>query len=205
VTKRRSRKYGLSRRIGYSLWGRAKDSVHTRNYPPGQHGRMGFGKKTDFGEQLFEKQKLKQYYGDITEKQFRNIYKEASRRKGDTSENLVGLLESMLISVIYRSNIAKTVFQARQLISHGHILVDGVRVTVSTYRLKPGQVVSVREKSKQIGIVQEAVSLKERNVPEYITFDENKMTCTYNRLPQFSEVPYPIEMKPNMVVEFYSR
>jgi len=205
VTKRNQRKYGISRKLGASLWGRAKDPVHSRNYPPGQHGLVGFRKRTDYGEQLLAKQKLKLYYGDITEKQFRKIYEEAARRKGDTGENLVGLLESMLISVVYRCNLAKTVFQARQLISHGHVMVNGKRTNVSTYRLRPGDVIEVREKSKQAAFIQEAIALKERHLPDYIEFDDGKLHAKYLRLPVLADVPYPVEMAPHIVVEFYSR
>lgn len=205
MSKRRNRKYGISRKLGVSLWGRAKDPVNSRNYPPGQHGLLGYKKRTDYGDQLAAKQKLKRYYGDITEKKFRKIYQEAARRKGDTGENLVGILESMLLSVVYRSNFAKTVFQARQLISHGHVFVDGRRVTVSTYNLKPGQMVQVREKSKQLLIIQESLAAKEKNVPEYIELDENKLEAKYVRVPVLSDIPYPVVMEPHMVVEYYSR
>lgn len=205
MSKRRNRKYGISRKLGVSLWGRAKDPVNSRNYPPGQHGLLGYKKRTDYGDQLAAKQKLKRYYGDITEKKFRKVYQEAARRKGDTGENLVGILESMLLTVVYRSNFAKTVFQARQLISHGHVFVDGRRVTVSTYNLKPGQVVSVREKSKQLLIIQEAMTAKEKNVPEYIELDEAKLEAKYVRIPVLSDIPYPVVMEPHMVVEYYSR
>lgn len=205
MSKRRNRKYGISRKLGVSLWGRAKDPVNSRNYPPGQHGLLGYKKRTDYGDQLAAKQKLKRYYGDITEKKFRKIYQEAARRKGDTGENLVGILESMLLSVVYRSNFAKTVFQARQLISHGHVFVDGRRVTVSTYNLKPGQLVQVREKSKQLLIIQESLAAKEKNVPEYIELDENKLEAKYVRVPVLSDIPYPVVMEPHMVVEYYSR
>lgn len=186
MTKRNNRKYGISRKLGVNLWGRAKDPVNTKNYPPRQHGLSGYRKRKDFGIQLAAKQKLRKYYGDITEKKFRRIFQEAVRRKGDTSENLIGILESMLLAVVYRSNFAKTVFQARQLISHGHVYVDGKRVTISTYSLKPGQVIEVREKSRQLLIIQEAISVKERSVPEYIEMDEAKLTSKYLRIPQLS-------------------
>ena len=205
MTKRNNRKYGISRHLGVNLWGRAKDPVNGRNYPPGQHGLSGYKKRTDYGDQLIAKQKLKKYYGDITEKKFRSVYKEAARRKGDTSENLVGLLESMLLSVVYRANFAKTVFEARQLINHGHILVDGKRVNIATYSLKAGQVVEVRERSKQLLVVQTSVASKERSIPEYVEVDSDKLVATYNRVPVLADVPYPVVMEPNLVVEFYSR
>lgn len=205
MTKRNNRKYGISRHLGVNLWGRAKDPVNARNYPPGQHGLGGYRKRTDYGEQLFAKQMLKKYYGDITEKKFRSLYKEASRKKGDTSENLIGLLESMLLAVVYRSNFAKTVFEARQMINHGHILVDGARVNISTYSLKAGQVVEVRERSKQLQVVQTSIAAKERSVPEYLEVDTDKLVTKYNRVPILADVPYPVIMKPNLVIEFYSR
>jgi small subunit ribosomal protein S4 len=204
VTKIVQRKGRLSRRLGVNLWGRAKDPVSTKNFPPGQHGTSGMRKQSDFGIQLSAKQKLRGYY-HIGERQFRAIYKEAARRKGDTGENLIGLLESRLDAVVYRSNFAPTIFSAKQLISHGHILVDGKRVTISSYRLKPGQVVEVREKSRQMLLIQEALKGEERSVPEYLEVNGDKVSSTYGRIPVLTDVPYPVIMEPNLVVEFYSR
>jgi small subunit ribosomal protein S4 len=205
MSKRHSTKYKIDRRLGENLWGRPKSPVNRRNYGPGQHGQGRKGKLSDFGVQLRAKQKLKGYYGNVSEKQFRKIYAEAVRIKGDTSENLIGLLERRLDAIVYRSKFVATVFAARQFINHGHIKVNGVKVNISSYRCKPGDVIEVREKSKQLAFVLEATELAERDVPEYITVDHNKMTATFNTIPTFSDVPYPVMMEPNLVVEFYSR
>lgn len=205
MTKRRERKYGISRRLGVNLWGRAKDPVNSKNFPPGQHGTTSNRKRTDYGTQLAAKQKLKRYYGDITEKQFRKAYHEASRIKGDTSENLIGLLESRLDAIIYRSGVVPTIFAARQFVNHGHVMVDGKKVNIGSYKVKPGQVVQVREKSRQLLIVLESVQSKERTIPEYLTFNPGDLSVKYNRVPILSDVPYPVVMEPNLVIEFYSR
>lgn len=205
MTKRNNRKYGISRRLGVNLWGRAKDPVAARNFPPGQHGTTGYKKLTDFGVQLQAKQKLKKYYGDITEKQFRGIYTEAARRRGDTGENIIGLLESRLDAIVYRSGIVPTVFAARQFVNHGHILVDGKKVTIPSYRVKPGQVIEVKETSRQLPLVLESLESKERSVPDYLEFDSNKLVVKYSRIPLLNDVPYPVVMEPHLVVEFYSR
>lgn len=204
MTKRHNRRYKISRRLGVNLWGRAKDPVGENPNGPGQHGASR-GKKSDYGLQLEEKQKMKKYYGDITEKQFKGIFKEAVRRKGDTGENLVGLLESRLDAFIYRSCFAPTIFSARQIVNHGHVLVDGKRVNIPSYRLKPGQVVEIRQKSREIPIILEATQMNERSVPEYIDADFAKMSAKYGRMPELSDVPYPVIMQPNMIIEFYSR
>jgi len=205
VSKRNNRKFGISRRLGVNLWGRTKDPVNSRNFPPGAHGTLGYKKLTDFGVQLQAKQKLKKYYGNITERQFRKIYQEAARRKGDTSENLIGLLESRLDAVVYRAKFAPTVFAARQFVNHKHVTVNGKVVNIPSYRLKPGDVVEVRDAFKQSLIVLQAQQSNERGVPEYIQLDEGKAQASYIRMPEFAEVPYPVVMEPNLVVEFYSR
>ncbi len=205
MTKRSKRRYGVSRRLGINLWGRAKDPVARRNFPPGQHGLLGYKKLTDYGIQMQAKQKLKKYYGDITEKQFRRVYEEAVRRKGDTSENLIGLLESRLDAVIYRSGIVPTIFAARQFVNHGHVKINGRRVNIPSYCVKPGQVIEVKDKSKQMMLVMESLQSKERTLPEYLEFNEAAMSVKYLRLPTLSEVPYPVVMEPNLVIEFYSR
>jgi small subunit ribosomal protein S4 len=205
VTKRITAKYKISRRIGASLWGRAKDPVNARAYKPGQHGPNSRKKMSDFGLQLQEKQKLKGYYGSIGERQFRKIYQEAARRKGDTSENLIGLLESRLDAFVYRTGMVPTVFAARQFVSHGHVKVNGRRVNIGSYRLKAGDVVEVREKSKQLTILQDALQQGERQAPEYIEFDTKALSAKFVRIPTLAEVPYPVVMQPNLVVEYYSR
>ncbi len=205
MTKRVQAKYKINRRLGCNLWGRPKSPWNTREYGPGQHGQRRKGKTSDFGLQLQAKQKLKGYYGNISEKQFRKVYDEAVRRRGDTVEYLIGLLERRLDAVIYRMKFVPTVFAARQFVNHGHIKVNGVRVTVPSYLVKPGDVIEVREKSRNIPMVLEAVQLTERDVPEYVEVDHNKMAGTYLRVPEFAEVPYPVQMEPNLVVEFYSR
>jgi small subunit ribosomal protein S4 len=205
MTKRIAAKHKIDRRLGQNIWGRPKSPVNRREYGPGQHGQRRKGKLSDFGMQLRAKQKLKGYYGNISEKQFKNIYFEAGRRPGDTSEHLVGILESRLDAIVYRAKFVPTVFAARQFVNHGHVLVNGKKVNIPSYRCKPDDVVSVKESSRQMGLVLEAVQLAERDVPEYINADHNKMTATYIRTPEFAEIPYPVQMEPNLVVEFYSR
>ena len=205
MSKRQSAKYKIDRRLGENIWGRPKSPVNRREYGPGQHGQRRKGKMSDFGLQLRAKQKLKGHYGDISEKQFRKTYEEANRRRGDTSENLIGLLESRLDAVVYRSKFVPTVFAARQFINHGHVNVNGRRTNIGSYLCKPGDVIEVREKSKQLVLVLEAVQLAERDVPDYIEADHNKMTAKYVRVPGLADVPYAVQMEPNLVVEFYSR
>lgn len=205
MTKRNNRKYGLSRRVGQSIWGDVKDPVHSKNYPSGQHGVTGRKKLSDYGEQLLAKQILRGYYGNITERQFRKIYKEADRRKGDTGQNLVGLLESRLDAIVYRAKFVPSVFAARQFVSHKHVTVNGKIVNIPSYVVKPGDIVSVREKSRQMLIVIESVNSGSRSLPEYLQVDETAFSATYVRIPALNEIPYAIEMKPNLVVEFYSR
>ena len=205
MSKRSPSKYKLDRRMGENVWGRPKSPVNRREYGPGQHGQRRKGKLSDFGVQLRAKQKLKGYYGDISEKQFRGIYNEAARRKGDTPDTLIGLLESRLDAIVYRAKFVPTVFAARQFVNHGHVLVNGKRVNIPSYRCKPGDVIELREKSRQLALVLEATQLAERDVPEYIEVDHNKMVAKYTRMPGLSEVPYAVQMEPNLVVEFYSR
>ncbi len=206
MSKRHAVKYKISRRIGENLWGRAKDPVNRRAYGPGQHGNANTKKKlSDYGQQLRAKQKLKAYYGNITEKQFAKLYAEAIRLRGDTSENLIGLLESRLDAVIYRMCVVPTVFAARQFVNHGHVKVNGRRVNIASYHVKPNDVIELKESSKQMLMVLEAMQSPEREVPEYITMDEGNVKATFARLPKLSDVPYPVKMEPNLVVEFYSR
>jgi small subunit ribosomal protein S4 len=205
VSKRHNAKYKISRRLGENLWGRAKDPVIKRSYAPGQHGAARRRKLSDFGLQLRAKQKLKKYYGDISEKQFRRVYTEAMSTKGDTSENLVGLLEQRLDAVVYRMGVVPTIFAARQFVNHGHIKVNGKRVNIPSYKIQPGDEVEVKEKSRQLPLVLEAMQNAERTVPEYIDFDEKNLKGKYTRIPTFSEIPYPVMMEPNLVIEYYSR
>lgn len=204
MSKRHSVKYKISRRLGENLWGRAKDPINRRAYGPGQHGQAR-RKLSDFGTQLREKQKLKKYYGNLTEKQFRKLYDEASRLKGDSSENLVGLLESRLDAIIYRMCVVPTVFAARQFVNHGHVKVNGKKVDIPSYRVKEGDVVEVKDKSQQIPMVIESLQSPERDVPEYIDFDGKAVKATFLRKPKLMDVPYPVKMEPNLVIEFYSR
>jgi small subunit ribosomal protein S4 len=206
MSKRHAVKYKISRRIGENLWGRAKDPINRRSYGPGQHGNANAKRKlSDYGQQLRAKQKLKAYYGNITEKQFSRLYAEAIRLKGDTSENLIGLLEARLDAVIYRMCVVPTVFAARQFINHGHVLVNGKRVNIPSYHVQEGDVVELRERSKQLAIVLDAVQSPERDVPDYIDMDDKALKATFVRTPKLSDVPYPVKMEPNLVVEFYSR
>ncbi|ALV28258.1 30S ribosomal protein S4 [Pannonibacter sp. Q-1] len=205
MSKRHSVKYKIDRRMGENIWGRSKSPVNKREYGPGQHGQRRKGKLSDFGVQLRAKQKLKGYYGNISEKQFQKVYTEASRMKGDSSENLIGLLERRLDAIVYRAKFVPTVFAARQFVNHGHVKVNGKRVTIASYRCRPGDVIEVRDRSKQLALVLEASQSSERDVPEYLAADHSKMTVTFTRVPSFSEVPYPVQMEPNLIVEFYSR
>ena len=204
MSKRQESKYKINRRLLENLWGRPKSPINKREYRPGQHGQKRT-KPTDYGIQLMAKQRLKGYYGNITERQFRKIYAEASRRRGDTSENLIGLLERRLDAVVYRMKVVPTVFAARQFVSHGHVKVNGRRVTVSSFLVKEGDVIEVVEKLRQHPNVLVAVGSSERDVPDYIDMDSDKMKATYKRVPALADVPYPVKMEPNLVVEFYSR
>lgn len=205
MSKRTSAKHKLDRRMGENIWGRPKSPVNRREYGPGQHGQRRRGKLSDFGVQLRAKQKLKGYYGDISEKQFRRIYDEANRRKGDTPDILIGLLESRLDAIIYRAKFVPTIFAARQFINHGHVKVNGRRVNISSYRCTEGDTIEVKDKSKQLALVLESVQLAERDVPDYIEADHTKMTAVFKRVPALADVPYAVVMEPNLVVEFYSR
>ena len=205
MSKRKSAKYKLDRRMGENIWGRPNSPVNKRSYGPGQHGQRRKGKMSDFGLQLRAKQKLKGYYGDLTEKQFRRIFGEAERVKGDTGENLVGLLERRLDAIVYRAKFVATIFAARQFVNHGHVEVNGQRVNIPSYRVKEGDVISIRERSRQLAVVLEAVALTERDVPDYIEADHNKMTATFVRTPALGDIPYAVQMEPNLVVEFYAK
>ncbi|MAB12918.1 30S ribosomal protein S4 [Parvibaculum sp.] len=205
MSKRIAAKHKLDRRMGENIWGRSKSPVNRRDYGPGQHGQRRKGKLSDFGVQLRAKQKLKGFYGNITEKQFRAIYKEAERLRGDTGEILIGLLERRLDAVVYRSKFVPTVFAARQFVTHGHVKVNGKRVNIPSYRVREGDVIEVKDASKQMGLVLEAIQSPERDVPDYIDADHDKLTAKFVRTPGFSDVPYAVQMEPNLVIEFYSR
>ena len=203
-SKRDEPKYKINRRLAVNLWGRPKSPLNRREYGPGQHGQRRKGKLSDFGVQLRAKQKLKGYYGNLTEKQFRRTYDEAARRKGNTSENLIALLESRLDAIVYRAKFVPTPFAARQFVNHGHVLVNGKRVNIASYRVKPGDVVSVRERSRNMALVLEALQSPERDTPDYIDVDAKGMSARFVRAPELAEVPYPVKMEPNLVIEFYA-
>jgi small subunit ribosomal protein S4 len=205
MSKRHSSKYKIDRRMGENIWGRPKSPVNRREYGPGQHGQRRKGKMSDFGTQLRAKQKLKGYYGSISEKQFRRVYDEAIRMKGDSSANLIGLLERRLDAVVYRAKFVPTPFAARQFVNHGHVRVNGRKVNIPSFKVKPGDVVEVKEASKQLLIVLESIGSAERDVPDYIEADHSKMSARLVRVPILSDVPYAVQMEPNLVVEFYSR
>jgi len=204
MSKRSSAKYKLDRRMGENIWGRPKSPVNKREYGPGQHGQRRKGKTSDYGLQLRAKQKLKGYYGDVTEKQFRRAYTEASAMKGDTSQNLIGLLEQRLDMVVYRAKFAPTIWAARQIVNHGHVRVNGKKLNIASARIKPGDVVELGPKAREMALVIEAQGLSERDIPDYIAPD-GTAKVTYTRVPKLDEVPYPVKMEPNLVVEFYSR
>jgi small subunit ribosomal protein S4 len=205
MSKRSSAKYKIDRRMGQNIWGRPKSPVNRREYGPGQHGQRRKSKLSDYGVQLKAKQKLKGYYGDISEKQFRGVYQEAIRMKGDSGANLIGLMERRLDAVIYRAKFVPTIFAARQFVNHGHIKVNGRRVNIPSFKVKVGDVVEIKEASKQLPLVLEAVALGERDVPDYIEADHSKLSAKLTRIPGLGEVPYPVMMEPHLVVEFYSR
>ncbi len=204
MSKRQSAKYKLDRRMGENIWGRPKSPVNKREYGPGQHGQRRKGKTSDYGIQLRAKQKLKGYYGDITEKQFKRNYTEASSMKGDTSQNLIGLLERRLDAVVYRAKFAPTIFASRQLVSHGHVYVNGVKCNIASRRISVNDVISLGTKAQEMALVIEAQSLAERDIPDYVATD-GAAKVTFVRVPTLDEVPYPVKMEPNLVVEFYSR
>ena len=205
MTKRHEAKYKIDRRMGQNVWGRPKSPVNRREYGPGQHGQRRKGKLSDYGVQLRAKQKLRGYYGNISEKQFRGLYADAIRMKGDSGANMIGLLERRLDAIVYRAKLVPTVFAARQVVNHGHIKVNGQRVTIPSYRVKVGDMIEVKDRSKQLALVIEATQLAERDVPDYIEVDHSKMTAKLARVPHLNEVPYPVQMEPHLVVEFYSR
>ncbi len=205
MTKRLKSKHKVDRRLKVNLWGRPKSPFNSRAYPPGQHGQTKSSKPSDFGVQLQAKQKLKSYYGNMNERQFRNLYKKAIMSKGNTAENLIGLLERRLDSVVYRSKFANTIFSSRQLINHGHVTVNGKKVNISSYQVKEDDAIEIRDKSKQLAIIDVAMASKERETPEYIQVDEKNKKVKFVRIPKFEEVPYPVVMEPNLVVEYYSR
>ena len=203
MSKRENSKYKIDRRLRVNLWGRAKSPINKREYGPGQHGQ-GRQKPTDYRLQLMAKQRLKGYYGSVSERQLRRIYQEAVRRKGDTGENLIGLLERRLDAVVYRMKFVPTPFAARQFVNHGHVLVNGKRVNIPSYRCKAGDVITVREKSRNMALVLESLASNERDFCEYVSVEAKSMTATFVRAPELSEVPYPVKMEPNLVVEFYA-
>ncbi|HXJ00005.1 MAG TPA: 30S ribosomal protein S4 [Micropepsaceae bacterium] len=205
MTKRTTSKYKLDRRMGENIWGRNKSPINKRNYGPGQHGQRKSRKLSDYGTQLHAKQKLKGYYANITERQFRGYYEEASRKTGDTGEMMIGLLERRLDAVVYRAKFVPTPYAARQLVSHGHVSVNGKRVTIASYLVKEGDLIELRSKAKDMALVLEAVKSAEREVPDYIEADHTKMSAKFLRTPKLGDVPYAVQMQPSLVVEFYSR
>ena len=205
MTKRLNSKHKVDRRLRVNLWGRPKSPFNSRAYPPGQHGQSKSAKPSDYGVQLNAKQKLKSYYGNINERQFRNVYRKAIKKKGDTTENLVGILERRLDTVIYRAKFAPTVFSARQLINHGHFKVNKKKVNISSYLVKEEDLIEVKDKSKTLAIIDTSLGSKERDVPEYIQLDTKNKTAKLVRVPKFSDIPYPTMMEPKLVIEYYSR
>ncbi len=205
MTKRVNAKKKISRKLGASLWGQAKDPYLKRNYKPGQHGASSKGRKSDYGNQLLAKQRMKFYYGNISERQFFNTFTLASKSKGDVSENFIGLLESRLDTVVYRANFVPTVFAARQFVNHKHVTVNGKTVNIPSYKVKVGDVVQVREKSRKLAIVIDALQKMERDIPSYAQLDKENFSTKLTAKPTFAEVPYAAEMQPHLITEFYSR
>ena len=206
MTKRLNSKHKVDRRLRVNLWGRPKSPFNSRGYPPGQHGQSASKKKpSDYGIQLNAKQKLKSYYGNMNERQFRNVYKKAMMKKGNSAENLIGLLERRLDAIIYRAKLSTTIFSARQIINHGHVKVNNKKVNISSYLVKEEDTIEIRDKSKQLAFIDVALANKEREVPEYLQVDEKNKKVKFVRVPKFEEVPYPVIMEPNLVIEYYSR
>ena len=206
MTKRIAAKYKIDRRLGCNLWGRPKSPFNKRNSRPGQHGATGQRRKlSDYGVQLFAKQKLRFYYGDLTEKQFRKIFDKASNIKGDTSQILIELLERRLDAIVYRMKFVPTIFAARQIVNHGHVKVNGKRVNIPSYTVKDGDEISLKDQSKEINLIQESVVSQEREIPEYIEVDIKELKGRFLRAPLIHDVPYPVSMEPNLVIEYYSR
>ena len=205
MTKRLTSKHKVDRRLKVNLWGRPKSPFNSRNYPPGQHGKSLKGKRSDYGTQLEAKQKLKFYYGNMNERQFRNVYRKALKKRGNTTENLIGLLERRLDTVIYRAKFATTVFSARQLINHGHIKVNSKKVNIPSYLVKEKDIIELKNKSKELAVVAGSLVNKEREIPDYIQMDEKNKIVKFIRVPKFSEIPYPTIMEPSLVIEYYSR
>ena len=205
MTKRLASKHKVDRRLKTNLWGRPKSPFNSRNYKPGQHGKSVKGKTSDYGTQLQAKQRLKFYYGNMNERQFRNVFRKAMKKKGNTSENFIGFLERRLDTVIYRAKFAITVFSARQLINHGHVKVNGKKVSIASFMVTERDTIEIKDKSKELLVIAGSLVSKEREVPDYIQMDEKNRTAKLLRVPKFSEVPYPSIMEPNLVVEYYSR
>ena len=205
MTKRLASKHKVDRRLKVNLWGRPKSPFNSRGYPPGQHGQSKSSKPSDYGVQLNAKQKLKSYYGNMNERQFRNVYKKAIMKKGDTAENLIGLLERRLDAIVYRAKLATTIFSARQLINHGHVKINNKKVNISSYLVKEEDTIEIKDKSKKLAFIDIAMANKEREVPEYLQVDEKNKKIKFVRVPKFEEVPYPVVMEPNLVIEYYSR
>ena len=205
MTKRLASKHKVDRRLKVNLWGRPKSPFNSRNYPPGQHGKTRRGKISDYGSQLEAKQKLKFYYGNMNERQFRNVYRKALKNKGNTTENLIGLLERRLDTVIYRAKFATTVFSARQLINHGHIKVNSKKVNIASYLVREKDTIEIKDKSKELAVIASALVNKEREIPDYIQMDVKNKIVKFTRIPKFSEIPYPTIMEPSLVIEYYSR
>ena len=205
MTKRLASKHKVDRRLKTNLWGRPKSPFNTRNYQPGQHGKSAKGKTSDYGNQLQAKQKLKFYYGNMNERQFRNVYRKALKKRGNTTENFIGFLERRLDTVIYRAKFALTVFSARQLINHGHVKVNNKKVNISSFLVTEKDTISIKDKSRELVVIAGALVNKEREIPDYIQMDEKNKKAKLLRIPKFSEVPYPTIMEPNLVIEYYSR
>jgi small subunit ribosomal protein S4 len=204
MTKRANSKYKLDRRVGENLWGRPKSPVNKRSYGPGQHGQRRAKKLSDYGTQLQAKQKLKGYYGNITERQFRKYYTDAARRPGDTGENMIGLLETRLDTIVFRSKFVPTPFAARQLVSHGHVKVNGRRVTIASYHVKDNELIELGPKAREMALVMEASKSAERDTPDFLEVSEGK-SVKLLRTPKLADVPFAVQMEPHLIVEFYSR
>jgi len=203
MTKRHEAKYKIDRRMGQNVWGRPKSPINHREYGPGQHGQRRKGKLSDYGVQLRAKQKLRGYYGNVSERQFRSIYAEARRLKGDTGAHMIGLLERRLDAMIYRAKFVPTVFAARQFVSHGHISVNGRRGPVPSYRLRLNDVVEVREKSRSMIVVRHNIDTIDRSVPPWLEKSGEGLVATVRDLPLREHIAVPV--RESLIVELYSK
>lgn len=192
----------MCRRVGQPLCGSPKCPALKRPYPPGQHGKDGRRRVSEYGKQILEKQKLKFIYG-VQERQLRRYLEMARKARGRTGERLLQLLESRLDNIVYRLGFAASLPAARQLVSHGHIEVNGKKVDIPSYIVEVGDVVAVREKSRNLDPVVQSIESRAGNVPDYLSLDAEARRGVLLRVPSKEEIPVPVD--DNLIIEFYAR